>query len=460
MLVAAGVRIATTAATFPVRLVGDEYYYVMVATNLARGEGHQYNPALRAYRPPGQAWWLALWIDPSQPLVSLADRDFLTHLDELDPTDPDARVADFLRPMLVAMLGLGTGLVLLTFLLGRALFDERVGLVAAAVAALDPTLVAYSHYLWSETTFAVLATGGLLAAVVAQRRQSPALSILSGSVLGLGALTREIALPVAGACALWIVASAPLEQRRAALVRGALLLVASVLVVLPWTLRNYAAFGRVVPVATVGWASAGEGNTLENPEWYRFGGPALQRYKASYFTIEDEMERMDFARRHTLARIRAEQPAWVFKKTVLGIGRLLAPDSFLLRKLRIGSYGQESPPGSRWLAILSALFYVSMLGLGLLGIAACRGPLRLLPLLVLTAVCALHVAAIAHTRYRLPWMPLLLVYAAHAALDWPSVRRALHGWRALPAAAVLVFVATVSIPYAWEGWRQLWTAGP
>ena len=50
----------------------------------------------------------------------------------------------------------GSLAVLLVYLLGRAWFGHREGLLAAWLCALYPNLIAYSHYLWSEPLFIVL----------------------------------------------------------------------------------------------------------------------------------------------------------------------------------------------------------------------------------------------------------------------------------------------------------------
>ncbi len=428
-----------------------------MATHLARGDGHHYYPTFRAYRPPGQAFLFSLAVDEDTPLAALDERGFLTRLHELDPAQPDAEVSAFLARLVAVTVALGIALVALAWGLARALFDGRVALVAVAIAAIDPTLIAYCHYLWSETLFAVLVTAGLLTVVLARRRDSAALAVVAGAIFGAATLTREIGLPIAAACALWWWWTSPAPRRRSFLLASGML-AATVVAVLPWTARNYRMFGRVVPVATVSWAAAGEGNSLESHEWYRFGGDALQDYKSRYFTIADEMERLDFARSHTWERIRAEQPSWILKKSVLGVGRLFAPDSFLLRKLRMEAYDSPAPVIARFWLVATVAVYVPVIVLATLGIAACRGARLGLPLLVLGTACALHVFAIAHTRYRLPWMPLLIAYASFAAVDRDAVREALRGGRWLGPTLALLFFAAVCVPYAWESWTGLWEA--
>ena len=86
--------------------------------------------------------------------------------------------------------------------------------MAAALAAVYPTFVAFSHYLWAETLFSLLLTTALALVVVSASRSSAALAAGAGLCFGLAALTRELAFPVAAAAAVWLVAMAPRSARR------------------------------------------------------------------------------------------------------------------------------------------------------------------------------------------------------------------------------------------------------
>jgi 4-amino-4-deoxy-L-arabinose transferase-like glycosyltransferase len=425
-------RAVAMEAALPIRLMGDEVYYSKTALQIARGRGHIDGTAAvasHAWRPPAHAYLLSLFADPDLPLTEFT-------------------VPGFLRPLILLQVWLGTALVALTALLGRALFGERTGLLAGCAAALYPALIAHSHYLWSETLFALVVTGALLGVVAVERRRSWTLSALTGLGFGLATLTREAALPVAGAAALWWVWTARPGRRFAAGGQGALMLGLATLVVLPWTIRNYAVLHRFIPVATVGWYAAGEGNTLETPNWLQPRGPLVQEYELTYFAIPSEEERLDYARRHTFDRIAAEQPAWIFKKTVRSLAQLMSPDSVLLFKMRRGSYGELPDWIGRTLEVASIASYTLVVVAGVLGIAAATGTgSRRLPCLVFGMVAALHIFANATARFRVPWMPMLIVYASHAALSWRTLPRALSGRGWIAPAAVLLFYFGVCFPY-------------
>jgi hypothetical protein len=219
-------------------------------------------------------------------------------------------------------------------------------------------------------------------------------------------------------------------------------------VVVPWTLRNARVLGRFVPVSTIGWFALAEGNSLEHPEWLRPDGPELRRFHARYFTLRDEVARLELARAHALERIRAEQPAWLARKAVRNLALLLGPDEVLRTKVRRGAYGDAAPPEIRALLAAAAPAWIALYAAAALGIAAARhGGRRRLALLVLAVVAAVHVAANATARFRLPWLPFLAVYASFALVAGRAFRRHLDRAGALGAAAALLFFLAVCVPY-------------
>ncbi len=429
ILLGGGLRLVAMEQVFPTRPIGDELYYIGTAINIAEGRGHFYNRISHAFRPPAFPFLLSRFIDVDRPRGELDPQTFLPRLDRLDPASPDPPLREFLYPLTRLQVLLGTALVALTALLGRALFDASTGLLAGFVAAVYPPFVAFSHYLWSDALFAVLITGALIGVVRGEARPGWVVAAATGAVFGAAALTRQFAIPIAGTCALWWLWTARPGDRWIALRQGALMLGVAALVILPWTYRNYTIFHRLVPVATVGSLAMAGGNTLESPDWRQSHGPALNAFNQRYFAIHDEMERVDFSRRWTRDRIREQQPTWIFKKTLRNLPLLLGPDSIVFYKIERGAYGEVPTRVMRPLAAATVLSYVLVTVGGVLGIAVAPGRCRkLLPGLLLGIVLLVHVVTTANSRHRLPWMPLLIVYASFAVhelrrLTWRSLRR-------------------------------------
>ena len=139
---------------------------------------------------------------------------------------------------------IGTATAGLVGLLGRRVGGDRVGLIAAALAAVYPLLVAADGSLRSESLYALLIAASLLAAYRLRDRPTTASALLAGGVIALAALTRSEAVAL---LVLLVLPMAP-AGRRARLTGIAAL--ACFLVLAPWLARTWAAFDRPVFIST------------------------------------------------------------------------------------------------------------------------------------------------------------------------------------------------------------------
>jgi len=432
-LLGGGIRLFVME-TFPSRPIFDELYYLRVATNIAVGKGAfeaETTRAPRAFRPPGQAYLLSRFI-PS----------------DVGKPGAEPPTGDLLRKLLRVQVGLSTLIILLTALLAQALFNTRTGIFAGFMVAIYPNLIFFSYYFWSESLFTVLVMSALLLVIYGQRSGHPIFSFSAGVFFGLGALTREAAIPIAVMAALWWVCTVRKEKRLAATARCGIMLGVAALLVLPWTYRNYTLFHRIIPISTVSWFAAGEGNTFESPNWLDSCHPHQSTFRNRYFSIHDEMERMDFAKRYTLELIAAEQPMWIFKKAARNLAQLLAPDSQLLFKIRWNAYGKISHSVLLSLVLISVIPYIFIFVAGALGVAGAQGKGRtLFPCLIFGITILIHVLANAAVRFRMPWMPLFIIYAASASLNYRDLRNAMTRGKWIAVATVLIFFFGLCVPY-------------
>ena len=148
-------------------------------------------------------------------------------------------------------LGLGFGAITMVLLglLGRRVGGTKLGLLAAAVYAVYPVMIAVDGNLMSETLYGALIAGTLLAAVGVLDHPTWRRSALLGALIALAALTRTEALfflPFLVVPVAW--RARPSWRGRGALCGAAL--VACVVVLAPWTIRNEAVFGRFVLIST------------------------------------------------------------------------------------------------------------------------------------------------------------------------------------------------------------------
>ena len=161
-------------------------------------------------------------------------------------------------------------------MLGRRLAGTATGLVAAGLAAVSPMFFLADANLMSETLFAFLVSLTLLLALSMNERPTVGRAVVLGLVLGTAVLTR------AEAGVLAVLLFVPLLFRRgsswtARLAPALLGLLAVVVVVVPWTLRNQRTFHELVPVSNnLGTALAGANCDLT------YSGPSLGSWRSTF----------------------------------------------------------------------------------------------------------------------------------------------------------------------------------
>jgi hypothetical protein len=321
--------------------------------------------------------------------------------------------------VLWAQVVLGALLVPAVGRVGTLAFGGRVGVLAAAATAFYPELVWYPAHYWSETVFLFLLWWAIERTLVADARGSERVAAAAGILWGLTALTRELALYLVPIAALWM-----LRREIGALVKArevrtrdltpAVLVLAAGLTVLPWTIRNAIVFRAFVPVSTMGGLNLWQGNTrLTHLQIYEVlatkGGP---------------VEQDRYCRQMAWTTIAARQPGWMLEKLRSEMPEFWKAGAEALDHL-VGRAACGPLPLQRLVAIelLLVLPYLAVLGLFLVGLARVRpSPAGWLPLLLLAAYNAAHVAAYATTRFRLPVLPVLFVVGAAAVAGDASVR--------------------------------------
>ncbi|MCU1497156.1 MAG: hypothetical protein JWM47_1109 [Acidimicrobiales bacterium] len=143
---------------------------------------------------------------------------------------------------------IGSLTVGLVGLVGRRLGGDGVGLLAAAIAAVHPSLWSTDTSPLAEPLAAFLAMAVVLAALAAYDRPHWRRWALLGGLAGLGAMVRAELLVMAPLLVVplaWRLGPEP-RRRLVAITVG---LGALVVVLAPWTIRNAVAFGRFVPVS-------------------------------------------------------------------------------------------------------------------------------------------------------------------------------------------------------------------
>lgn len=162
--------------------------------------------------------------------------------------------------------------------LGARLVDRRTGLWAGWIWALWPGVLFYVAVLFTETLFTAMFSGVLLLVVVAA--QSGSRAWLAAAALGLAATVWVRSEPVAFLPVIALFFARTWGAWRPALLATAALAAVVALLVSPWTLRNWNAFGRLIPTSANAGTVFYEGNHAGAP-----GGndlPAMLEFRARF----------------------------------------------------------------------------------------------------------------------------------------------------------------------------------
>ncbi|HNW92188.1 MAG TPA: glycosyltransferase family 39 protein [bacterium] len=342
---------------------------------------------------------------------------------------------------------LGAGIPLLAFLLGSRIHNVRAGWFAGAATALFPDLIFYCAIELPETIYLLLLlTAALNAALLLAGTRSWWPVAALGAVLGLAQLARPFGLHYLVALTLLLV----LYRRRIPSVwaKLALMFGLALLVGLPWAMRQY----------------------------YRYGVFSFTSTKAGYFLYGATVDvpghdgllasfPEELRRDPTVGPLAMRlQPSMPPGASVLGHPLLNAPLE-RLAKARIaahpGTYARHCIErvfffffrNGDWFLELYPTFGLArgwwydtliygVLLLGAVGmIRACRQPAAL-PLVALIVLSAMATAATVYvTRYRLPVMPPMLIFAAVTLADYSRLAR----WSAA-LFAIMLFTRLLQYP--------------
>ena len=99
--------------------------------------------------------------------------------------------------------GAGIGSIVVTFLIGRLLYDERTGLAAAAVLAVMPGAVLVDHNIEVDSLFVFLLFSAVYFYVLSIKSDRTVHAGTGGVLLGLSILTKQPAILALPALALW-----------------------------------------------------------------------------------------------------------------------------------------------------------------------------------------------------------------------------------------------------------------
>ncbi len=370
-------------------IAGDAEGYWQLAQHIAAGDEFSlYQPPRRIHRMPGFPLVLAL-------SLTLFGK------------------SAFAARCLLAIVG--TAACGAVYLLGRRLFDNKIGLLACAFTAISPVMLGFSVLLLSETLFALTLT--LSAWCAAQwldeadtesraetKRRSLGWALATGFSIALATYVRPSWLLAGpGLAVLAVILSKQRVQRS---LEAAVMLLALFGTMLPWAARNHAVCGHWV--FTTLWSGASLYDGL-SPD--ANGDSNMEFFDRDKLMASQSEWDVDQYYKRTAWQFAKDNPGRAIELTLIKLWRYWKPWP------NAAQFGGIGP------ALMVAMFFVPMFVLAARGwwIARHRPWVWLLTLGPILYFAAIHSVFVGSLRYRLPAEYPLCVLAAVGCvkkLEW------------------------------------------
>ena len=306
--------------------------------------------------------------------------------------------------LLQAMLGALTCVV--AFWIGRRLFCEKCGLIAAAAVAVYPYFIIMTSRVADTTLFTLLTLTAIAALLNAGTSRRVSAVCVAGLVLGLAALCRQTAVFFVPFAMLWLLFRLGWrEWRSLRLVVASCLLF--IVVISPWVARNVRAHGQFVLMGTNGGYTFWQSHSPQTAEYLK------QRLDfddmAAAWEDEWRMEGL-----HDLAE--SEQDGWFYDK---GMKYLVEHPGTTLKNAgyKLGSLWSWRLYPASDSVVKNMIYTCSYLPLSLLALAGIIMSRHRLAdtsvlLLLILSFSLLYTLFYGKTIYRIPLDAALCVFAA------------------------------------------------
>ena len=322
--------------------------------------------------------------------------------------------------------------VWLIYLIGTRAWSRRVGLLSAGIASVWPPLVMIGSSLLSESLFVPLLLAAVWAAL--KYRDDPRMrwALAAGACAGLSGLARGNGLLMIVPVGYLICVERP-RLSKTALKPVAAAVAAMIVVLVPWTIRNYDKFHQLVPVTTetgyvlAGTYNASAQNSNAAPSLWQPPLPSMRVVFAAYpHANEAQVDTDEF---HQAFHYWKHHPLSVFATLYWNSLRLLNLTGTKVEHVFAGGEGYAV-----WLAELSVYVFWGLLAVLVAGlvIPALRRRCGGAPWAIWGPLLAIWISTaplIALTRYRAPADPFLIMFASLVLLagwDLAHERRAAH----------------------------------
>jgi 4-amino-4-deoxy-L-arabinose transferase-like glycosyltransferase len=337
--------------------------------------------------------------------------------------------------VLLALLGVGT--MLFSYLIARRLGGPVAGVIAALLAATYPSFVENAQRMLAEPVALFVLPGAVLAFLWASDGGRVWRWLLPGFLLGFTALTRPEYVPFVAVFAVLAFSRVVWLRRphwRAGLLGGAaaaaVLVVAFVVPLAPWTARNYVVLDRFVPVTTGGGKALFVATYLPGSgRQQKVKRKLIDRYYGKHDLSYPEVKATEMA--PLLNRVAKKYPAMRRDAALGRIGRenfvrYATGQPVAYARMVLAKVGNMWDRGSTPAMSPDGMFVyhrvlLALAGIGIVAMAIRRRWEVVVIGLVVLGVTAVGGLTLAVPRRALPLMPLVLAFTS-LPLSWALPR--------------------------------------
>ena len=373
----------------PTVVVGDAAAYDGLAIGLIEGKG--YGGGTSSYWPPGQPFFLAAiyTVFGYNPQIACIFQAFISSL---------------------------TCIVI--YYIGKTVLNKKMGLISVFIAALYPTFIIYSGQLLTETLFIFLLPLSILYLLKVHEEPSAKNLIIAGVSFGLATLVRPIIVGFIPFILIWMLLSS--KERKRNLMKFIAIFLIAMVVVSPWTIRNYNVHHEFVLVSTNGGVNFWIGNNPEatgrtcDIDWGKIN-PCVN------MTNEVQCDKLCYKKGFEFIKEKTS------KFLVFGAKKFAYFWGFILPFFTCYLYGYFINPIPKWLfmllAPLTVLPYAIVLPLAIFGIIFYQkwDKKASLLLLLIFYYVLIHSIIVSSTRFHLPLIPFLIVFASYGACSMERI---------------------------------------
>lgn len=365
----------------------------------------------------------------------------------------------------IAQIILSLATIYMVFLLGKKIFNEKIGLLAAFVFSVYPSFLFFTHFLLAEVLFTFLFTFFIWYFLSFIEKRSSRDILLAGIFMGLSSLTRSILYPflIVALIFLLISCKGTMAQRVKWLF---LLAMGYTIIVGPWTIRNTLLYKTPVVVNTMGGFNIYMGNYEHTPLNRAWAAVGLTGNKAWYYGHENELSGLNEAQKEKWCSKKAKE--FISDHKILTIKRSLikAINFWGMERSIVGGIMGGYYTGLNKRVYLAGITLLIFLAYAIVVISSMFGFIynislkRVDILFVIILICfftTMHSIVFGHSRYHLPLIPLLAIFSSWGIMNFKYIFQNRSSWTfrfSILASVFFIFIWVREIIFV-EGARYL-----